>query len=102
MKPRSVKHRSVNQVEEHPEHDRRQRHVVPEQRKRTQGGLEPLNVGGCSTNEISGIRLAVITKISSQIIVASTRIVKTAEVPTNTLAKALSPGRKGRLASCPT
>src|SRR6266567_4302591 len=58
------------------------------------------NVGGCSTNEISGNCLPLITRISSQITVVSSSTANTAEAPTNTLAKALAPGWNGSVASC--
>ena len=54
-----------------------------------------VKVGGCSMNEISGIVLARMTRISSQTIVPSTRKAKTGDAPTKTLAKPLAPGWNG-------
>src|SRR5215470_17270654 len=59
-----------------------------------------VNVGGCSTNEISGICLARITRISSQIMTPSTSTARTGEAPTNTLAKPLAPGWNDKEVSC--
>ncbi len=61
-----------------------------------------VNVGGCSTNEISGIRLLFITRMSSQIMVPSTSRANTGDAPTKTLAKPAWPGKNGRLVSCQT
>src|ERR1700689_3233603 len=57
-------------------------------------------VGGCSTNETSGIRLPPATKTSSQTMVPSTSTANTGIAPVKQLASPPSPGWNGSVVSC--